>query len=157
MKRFEFTLARVLDVRRKQADIAVAHLTTLNSRLAALQQEELSVQQQLVAAQVAVKEAGASMGNDLAALARFGDHTRNRMANVQARRSSLRQEIATQTEAVVEADRAVKLLENLEQKQRAEWKAASDKELEALAADSHLALLLAGRRAKTRFTLEEVL
>ena len=56
------------------------------------------------------------------------------------RRHECEQQIAGQRQRVVEAQRQCRLLEKLEERRRAEWRSAAEREIEGLGAESFLAL-----------------
>ena len=146
MKRFEFRLHRVLDLRRQQAEAERAHLENLQTALELIAQEIRSLAKQLDQARAHVRHAPSSAGDDFVALSHFESHIQRRTASLDQRRAQLTQQIAGQRARVLEAERKLKLLERLEARHRSEWVAAHDKELEAAAAESHLGRLLANRR-----------
>jgi hypothetical protein len=82
----------------------------------------------------------------LAALAGFSRHVRIREAEIAAARARAQSELENREKEMLEARRRVRLLERLEQRRRQEWSAAMDRELEEVAAESHLARLARGRR-----------
>lgn len=146
MKRFEFRLHRVLDLRRQQASVERTRLDNLVAAAERLQAEMRGLAQQLEEARLHVRHAPSSAGEDYLALAHFERHIDLRTASLEARRNEVLHQIEIQRAAVIEADRKVKLLEKMESRYRAEWESAHDKELDTLAAESHLARLLADRR-----------
>ncbi len=147
MKRFEFRLQRVLDLRRQLADVERMQLENLAAASERLRAEIRSLASQLDEARLHVRHAPSSGGEDYIALSHFERHIERRTAALEARRNDLLQQIDKQRAVVVEADRKVKLLENLEARHRGEWDLAHDRELEMLATESHLARLAANRRS----------
>lgn len=146
MKRFEFRLHRVLDLRRQHADAERMHLQNLVAASERLTAEIRTLVIQLDDARAHVRHAPSSAGEDYIALSHFERHIERRTATVEARRNELLQQIGKQRAVVIEADRKVKLLENLEARHRAEWTVAHDREIETLASESHLARLTSKRR-----------
>jgi flagellar export protein FliJ len=146
VKRFEFRLHRVLQLRRQQAEAERAHLENLQAAGELLAQEILSLAAQLEQARAHVRHAPSSAGDDYVALAHFESHIQRRTASLEQRRTQLTQQIGEQRARVLEADRKLKLLERLEARQRSEWVAARDKEVDTAAAESHLGRLIANRR-----------
>lgn len=102
--------------------------------------------EQLDDARAHVRHAPSAAGEDYIALAHFEGHIGRRSAALETRRQQVLQQIAKQRAHVLEADRKLKLLEKLEARHHGEWIAARDKELDALASDSHLARLSSSRR-----------
>jgi hypothetical protein len=87
-------------------------------------------------------------GRDLEALEEHRAHVRSETARLVAHRAECARAAAAQEAAMLEARRRLKLLERLKERRLAEWKAASDRELEEIASESHLARWGdAGRRA----------
>jgi len=140
MRRFEFSLRRVLDWRRTQLELAENHLRQMAAAI-----EELSlniVKLDLVkeraeqsACQAAVLEA-----HELWALAAYRQRLMAERNELLGRRSESERQLAAQRERVKEAQRQCRLLEKLEERRRTEWQAASERELESLATENYLAL-----------------
>lgn len=149
MKRFEFRLHRVLDLRRQQAEAERARLESLVAAAARLSEEIRSLGTQLDQARAHVRHAPSSAGEDFLALAHFESHIHRRTDALEKRSQQLAQEVAAQRARVVEANRKLKLLEKLESRRRSEWQAECNKELESAAAEAHLARLIADRRHST--------
>lgn len=146
MKRFEFRLHRVLDLRRQHADAERAQLENLATAAERLAAEMRSLDRELEEVRSHVRHAPSAAGEDYLALSHFERHIDRRTASVENRRKEVLQQIEKQRAVVLEADRKVKLLQKLEARHRSEWVAAHDKELDALAAESHLARLVSKRR-----------
>lgn len=146
MKRFEFRLHRVLDLRRQHAEAERAQLENLAAASERLAAEMCSLAIELEEARTHVRHAPSAAGEDYLALSHFERHINRRTASVEDRRAELLQKIEKQRSIVLEADRRVKLLQNLEARHRSEWTTAHNKELDALAAESHLARRLSDRR-----------
>lgn len=141
MKRFEFRLQRVLDLRRQQAEVERANLRSLQTVMERLEQETRLLAVQLDEARAHVRHAPSSAGEDYIALSYFEAHLRRRTASVETRRQQIHRQIAEQRVHLLEAERKLKLLEKLEARRRSEWTVERDKEIEALGAESHLARL----------------
>lgn len=146
MKRFEFRLQRVLDLRRQQAEKERAHLRNLLAGLDRLATDIRSLDTQLHEARAHVRHAPSSAGEDYIALSYFESHVQRRTSALETRRQQLQHQIGEQRAHLIEAERKLKLLEKLETRRRAEWTAERDRELETLGAESHLARLQAVRR-----------
>jgi hypothetical protein len=78
-------------------------------------------------------------GRDLAALAGFRVHVRDQERKLAVRRAECLRHIAAQQSAMLEARRRYRLLERLQERQLHEWQLLSSREIEQLAAESHLA------------------
>lgn len=141
MKRFQFQLQRVLDLRRQQAEAARALLRNLLTAVERLEQETRSLAIQLDDARAHVRHAPSSAGEDYIALSYFEAHLQRRTAMLETRRQQLHRQMVEQRAHLLEAERKLKLLEKLEARRRLEWTAERDKELETLGAESHLTRL----------------
>jgi flagellar export protein FliJ len=146
MKRFEFRLRRVLDLRRQHAEAERAQLQNLLGASHRLSDDIRGLATQLNEARAHVRHAPSAGGDDYIALAHFESHIQRRTAALETRRQQVLQQIVKQRANVLEADRKLKLLQKLEARHHGEWVATRDKELEALAADSHMARLASNRR-----------
>jgi flagellar export protein FliJ len=146
MKRFEFRLRRVLDLRRQHAEAERAHLQNLIAASDRLSHDIRALAMQLDDARAHVRHAPSSAGEDYLALSHFEGHIQRRTTALETRRQQVQQQIVKQRAYLVEAERKLKLLEKLEARHHAEWVTAHDRELDALAAESHLTRLLSHRR-----------
>ena len=146
MKRFQFRLQRVLDLRRQQADLERAQLRKLLTACERVEQDIRALDTALQEARAHVRHAPSSAGEDYIALSYFESHVQRRTATLEARRLQLQRQVAEQRTRLLEAERKLKLLENLEARRRSEWTVERDKELETLGAESHLARLQSYRR-----------
>ena len=147
MKKFEFPLDRVLDLRRQQLEVERARLQTLRADLQRLESEKTEAQKRVEAARDHVRRGPSTTGQDLMAMSNFQKYIGRLGAEIDKKREKLSVRIAQQQAQTREAEKNVKLLEKLEARKRAEWTIGRDKELEELAADSYMARLLAGRRS----------
>lgn len=145
MKRFEFSLGRVLDLRRQQASVELARLHALLSTLNQLSAIRLSLTQELEEARSSLRQLPAT-GEDLRVFVEFERHTHTRCARIDQDSQIVQRQAREQQAKTRDADRQVKLLENLRDKKLTEWTRLCDKELEELASDSHLARMFSDRR-----------
>jgi flagellar export protein FliJ len=150
MKRFEFSLRRVLDIRKQQADMERARLQALLGTVGRLRVAKQSLEQELHDARTGLTRSFAT-GNDYRIFADFEQHTHRRCAAIERDIQRVQQQVRDQQVKVMDADQQVKLLEKLKAKKLQEWNHQVDKELEELAADSFLARLSADRRRSGRF------
>ncbi len=146
MTAFRFPLAKVLEWRRAQLQAARARFQQQAAVVAGLDAERAALETAAAQAEIAVRQAESVHGSDLAALAGFSRHVRIREAEIAAARARAQSELENREKEMLEARRRVRLLERLEQRRRQEWSAAMDRELEEVAAESHLARLARGRR-----------
>jgi hypothetical protein len=115
-----------------------------------LESESASLEAQRNEAERDVTRRSDLRGEDLLALASFKEYLSRRESILSRQKTELATKIATQRTEVVEAERNVKLLGRLKDRKLQEWKSASDRELDDLAADSHLARLSSQRAAGLR-------
>jgi flagellar protein FliJ len=149
MKAFEFRLQRIADFRRQQADVAKARLQALLAEMQRLENERHSLEEQRHEARNSVTAQSNLNGEDFFALASFQEYVGRRLKELSQKQIELGSKIEKQRDAVVEAERKVKLLDRLRERKFQEWRAASDRELDDLAADSHMARLAAQRTANS--------
>ena len=145
MKRFEFRLHRVLDLRRQQAEVHRHRLQMLIGKLKELEIEKAALEAKVAEARVSVRSAPVT-GNDLVSLAHYESHIRRRCSRIAEKRVDLERQLEAERHKTSEIQRKVKLLEKLEAKRRAEWESEANKELENLSADSYLSRLQAMAR-----------
>jgi flagellar protein FliJ len=145
MKAFEFRLQRIADFRRQQSDVAKSRLQMLLGEMQRLEEERRSLEEQRHESRSSVTGRNDAKGEDFFALASFQEYLGRRMKELSQKESDLAAKIEKQRDAVVEAERKVKLLDRLKERKFQEWRAASDRELDDLAADSHMARLAAQR------------
>ena len=139
MKRFEFRLSRVLDFRRAQAELERSRLLGLLAGLQRIDKDAESLQRQAADARDQVARPGPVLGEELSALSGFERHIRNRRAILDGERHETQLRIRTQQASVIAAEQKVKLLLKLRQRRLARWTLEEQKELETVAAESHLA------------------
>jgi flagellar export protein FliJ len=140
MKRFQFPLARVLAVRRAQANAELAHLERLQAQQSEREAEKESLARAAQANARALGERGATHpANHLQAVEQYAGFVRDESHRLSAAIVALQREIEDQTGRVREAEQRCRLLEKLETQQLAEWERAAAKELDELAADVFLA------------------
>lgn len=145
MKAFEFRLERVAEYRREQADLARNELERMTSMMDRLAAEGDEVQQRAVEMRTNTMRRADLNGQDLTALSSYEDHAARILRQIDAKKTELAKHIDKQRSVVREAERNVKLLDRLRDRKFQEWRAESDRELDALAADSHLARLAAAK------------
>jgi flagellar export protein FliJ len=147
MKAFEFRLQRILDFRLQQAEVERAGLQKLLAQLRQLDDEAHNLQNQILDARQDAERRPSLTGGDFLALAQFEGFVVRRTTFIDSQRQQLQPLIERQRAVTIEAERNVKLIERLRERKLREWAAARDKELDELAADSHLARLSGARIA----------
>jgi len=146
MKRFEFRLSRVLDFRREQADLERSRLQGLLAQVRRIEDEKESLQTQATEARNQVRRCACVPGEELSALSAFERHIRNQTARLDQLRYESQLRVRRQQSTVIEAERKVTLLLKLRQRKLTSWTLEEQKELEMLAAESHLSRLGAAKR-----------
>jgi hypothetical protein len=139
MIRFQFRLQKVLDWRRTQLEIEEAKFRHTAAALGAVDRARAELQAAAIHTECEVRRWVAIGGSDLGALAEYRGHVRSEEARLAARREACARAAAAQQAAMLEARRRCRLLEKLRERRLAEWKAASDREVEEMAAESFLA------------------
>jgi hypothetical protein len=139
VNRFRFPLERVLEWRRKQLELEEAKFRQAVAAVAAVDRARAELTTEAAGAESAVRGWEQVGGSDLGALAEYRAHVRSEETRLAARRAECSRAAAAQEAAMLEARRRCRLLERLRERRLAEWKAASDREMEEIAAESYLA------------------
>jgi flagellar export protein FliJ len=136
MTSFRFRLQRVLGFRRTEFQMAESEFHQAEARLHAIQAQNAA----LAAAKFETRNSVARIpfisGRDLEPLTywfRWTETENNRLTSLE---ESAVQELHQRREALIEAQRKVRLLEKLHDSCHARWQSAFDKEIQELAADS---------------------
>jgi len=140
MRAFEFPLRRALEWRRTQLELAENKLRHMAADLEELALAAVKLDLVKGRAEQTVRESHAVDANDLWALAAYRARLIAEQQALALRRREYEQRIALQRQNVLDAQRQCRLLENLAERRRAEWRIAMDRETESLAAESFLAL-----------------
>jgi flagellar export protein FliJ len=148
MKAFEFRLDRIAEFRRQEAEVARGRLEALLSELNRLNGERAALANRGAEARSSVADRPDVSGEEWLALSQFQDYLGRCAKHIDEKERQFRAAIDRQRAVVVEADRRVKLLERLRERKFHEWKTESERELDALAADSHLARIVSGRSVR---------
>jgi flagellar export protein FliJ len=147
MKAFEFRLERIAEYRRQEAELSRNQLQILLAEANRLEVERGRIQTELDQARLDLIGRADLSGEDLSALAHYQSHVARLLRDLDRKRIDVNNRISKQRSVVLEADRKVKLLDRLKDRKFQEWRAASDREIDELAADSHMAKLAAARTA----------
>ena len=139
MRRFTFSLDRVLQWRSTQARLEESLLEALHAELRELNAGRTRLESEAGAAAAVVFQSGGASGAELATLGAFRQACALRLARLDQVREQSTARIARQTEAALERRRAVRLLERLKERRLEEWKRTADRELELEAAEAWLA------------------
>lgn len=135
MKRFQFSLERVLKYRKSQAEIEQAKLTVLETELASIRAELASL------GEAFQKEVRAVAPNPVARaeLGRFRMVVETQTLRLNQRIAEKQAELLSQRARFVKANQAAEVLVKVKDKQKKSWDQELLKELDALAMDSFLA------------------
>jgi flagellar export protein FliJ len=136
---FRFSLERVLSWRAKQLEVEEARYRQCLAQVAALDHARAEMEAAGIQAELQVRGWSPLTGNDLRALAGFRTRIREKEAEIAKKRSESAQAAEAQRKIMLVAQRRCRLLERLKEKRLAEWQAAADRELEALANEAFLA------------------
>ena len=145
MKAFQFPLAKVLEWRRIQLDLEESRYKQQAMELAGIDRKRAEWEAAAIRAELEVREWTPLAGGDLAALGRFRLHVQDQERSLTARRAACQAGLEARQRTMLEARRRYRLLERLQERRLAEWRLASDREIEQLAAESHLAGLVRER------------
>jgi len=141
MKKFRFSLARVLELRERELEAAQSRVAELRSRRASLEAEaeRLESERREVGTRTIAKPI--LTGRELVLVNGYAtelDHRRRLTVTAALR---IRTQEVPAVQAAVEAHRKVRLLAVLESKRRRAHQVAFDREQEALVADLYLAAI----------------
>lgn len=139
MSAFRFSLERVLAFRRRQLELEQARYRQCAAAVEALDRARAELEASGARAETQVRAWSPVAGSDLAALAYFRRSVRAREQQIAARRIEAARAAEAQMKLLLESQRRCRLLERLKDRLLAEWTAARDRELDQLAAESHLA------------------
>jgi flagellar export protein FliJ len=144
MKKFSFTLERVLEWRRAQARQEEIKLERLYGELHALDARRDALRDQRRQAEAELRErparAGAALtGEDLGALSAFQNFTAAELERLAQARARCQQQIEIQTQVFVGHRRNAKLFEMLKQERLTAWLQESERETGQQAEESHTA------------------
>ena len=137
MKQFRFELDRVLDWRRQQLELERQKLLGVAARGRAFESELVETRASQHQARQA--PAGEILGSQLAARDQWIRFLASEERRIEALVAECAREVERQRQAMIEAQRKVRLLEKLRKKRLADWRTAFDKEQEDLAQELYLA------------------
>lgn len=143
MKAFSFRLEQVLRWRETQVNLQKSRTATASARLA-------GIEASLEAGRAALAGAAARMTDDptgasLASWAGFRRKSQSRIAALESQAAAAKLALSTEMVRLVEANRAVRLIENLRHSAQDRWRAEFDRELAAFADEAALRRSAPGR------------
>jgi flagellar biosynthesis chaperone FliJ len=139
MQKFRFALESVRQWRRVRAELEEAKLHELLAGLERMGQAAQGLEQMRLDAEQTVFSASTVASEQLVRLDAYRRHLQAQRVSLEAKRRERRQAIAEQQGRVLEARRALRLLEKLRERQLANWQVEVDRELEAMIAEVYLA------------------
>jgi hypothetical protein len=139
MTSFRFQLQKVLQWRETQLELEEIRFKQQAAAVAELDRARAELEAAGIRAEVEVRKWSPIAGRDLAALGGFRLHVKMQQREIAARRAERQKALEAQQAVMLEARRRCRLLERLRERRLAEWQAASDREVEEVAAESFLA------------------
>lgn len=139
MKKFVFSLERVLHLRQAQARIEEMKLERLYGERTAIQSREQSLRDQRRQSESEICIRGEATAGELGALDAFRQHVQAEMQRSQQARAACERRIHAQLEIVTGKRREVKLFEKLKLQRRTAWNSDFEREITQQAEESHLA------------------
>ncbi len=139
MKAFHFRLDQVLKWRASQVDVEKGKLAAAAARIAHLRRDVVLFEQLL--AEEAARYLQGPTGSELNLWAAFHARTRKQIADLHEKEKTALVELNACRQSLLEADRRLRLLQNLNQTRHARWLLDWNRELEAFAAESFLSKL----------------
>lgn len=139
MKKFVFTLERVMDWRRTQARVEESKLERLYAELRGIDARQAAVLEERAESEEALRTANVSTGLELAALDAFQRFTVAERARLESARLECRKRSAAQIQIVAAKRRDVRLLERLREQRLKTWETELGREIDAQADEAFLA------------------
>ena len=156
MKAFEFRLRRVLQLRQNRLQAEESKLEQLSKRSREIEDHLQLLENSIQQARSSVHAQQFVAGAELVSLERFSGRVQRDRTEWGSKLADQRQAVERQRMAVVAARAKVRLLEKLQERQKAEWQRQSDHELEELAADFSAAQWLRSHKRKRPVRHQEV-
>lgn len=150
MQKFRFRLERVLAWRRAESELEEHKLRRLSAELDQIERTRAQVALERTTAERGLLRESAISGADLSAHAAYLARLDRQERVLRQRRQERERLVSEQHQRLTEARRRLRLLEKLKVRAFAEWQAAAYRELEELAAESHLVRWNAGAREARR-------
>ena len=139
MKRFSFSLDRVLDLRRHELEVAEARLQTIQSKREQARQGAASLEQQFLAFSDESLRVQITTGSELRAAEGYLEGLRLGRRTQLQQEQTLDAERQSEVGRVMEARRKLRLIEKLREKKERQHLAAADRQIESEAAELYLA------------------
>ena len=139
MNAFRFPLQKVLELRRTQLELEEVQYRRQLAMLTDLDRERTELEAAGKIAERQIREWNPVAGSELEALGGFRLYVQRKDVEMAGARAECVKHLERQQAVMLEARRRLRLLERLKERRRAEWQAASEKELEELAAEAYQA------------------
>ena len=139
MKRFEFHLAKVRDYRRQRLEMEEAKLQPIFAQRQALESESARLDREAVETRKSLLTTVSAQSQDLAAMDLYLRHLGVTKKKHSVKVEDCRIKLGEQQKMIVEARRAVRLMEILEERQHREWRTSVDREQENLSSELYVA------------------
>jgi flagellar export protein FliJ len=139
MKRFEFRLDRVRDVRRQQLELEESKLERLHAERRELTAESSRLDSEAARTRGSLMVTTSVEGRELVAADKYLHHLADMRKRHDEKVNAWKARALEQQEAVLEARRRVRLMEKLEAHQLRDWKTEADREQENLSSELFLA------------------
>ncbi len=146
MKAFRFPLERVMQWRKLQLDMEHSTLQLRIEELRQLAAARDLLERAIHQSEAKLRDRADLTGSDLNAQGNFLRTSAAKRTDLAQKFRSCEERVRTQRKKYQDAQRNFRLLEMLKADRRQEWSRAFDKELEDLAAESHLSQLRLGCR-----------
>jgi len=139
MKRFNFALENVLNLRRQQLEMEQTKLGSLRAEQKALEAESARLESDVTETRRLLMVTGSAEAQDLAASDRYLRRLSAEKRRHAAKIADWWTRATRQEQVMVQARQRVRLLEKLKERELREWKAAVDRERENLSSELYLA------------------
>lgn len=139
MKRFSFSLDRVLAWRRIEARRERLRWEQIRAELRAIDAERDALRAERKDAAARLRSARSALGEELEALDRFRRYVDAEQARLERKRAECERRLIEQSRVAAAKERDVKILEHLRERRLQAWKIEADREIEQQAAEAFLA------------------
>jgi flagellar export protein FliJ len=136
---FRFPLQKVLDWRQLELEREEIQFKRQTAALAGLDRARAELEAAGIKAEVQVRDWRPLSGRDLAALGSFRLYIKMKERGIADQRAKCQEKLDAQQRLMLEARRRCRLLARLKERRFSEWELAQNREIEHLAAESHLA------------------
>jgi flagellar biosynthesis chaperone FliJ len=139
MKKFQFSLGRVMDYRQTLERVEEAKLQTLYAELRGIDERKASINDERTRSERAVREEKRPSGLELAALDTFRRFAVAELTRLEQKRAECAKRVAAQIQVVAQKRRDVRLLDQLRGSRLKAWQREADREIDQYAEEAYLA------------------